>query len=50
MSEEFEPLVDQLRLYLLAAYEVQLRPHIGESLNNGIDIIKIYLDKYMPAE
>lgn len=49
MSEEFAPIVDQARLSLLAQYEYKMRPRVGVHLNNIIDTMKIYLDKYLPA-
>lgn len=50
MAEEFSPMVDQARLRLLGEYEYRLRSSIGGPLNTAIETIKVYLDKYLPAE
>lgn len=49
MINEFTPLVDSTRMDLLAKYEYTLRPQIGDYLSRGIEIIKVFLDKFMPA-
>ncbi|XP_035799099.1 apolipoprotein A-II [Amphiprion ocellaris] len=50
MYTEVSPSVDKARTAVLGAYEEHARPHIGEYLNNFIDVAKAYLDKVMPAQ
>ncbi|NAU78047.1 hypothetical protein EE079_30955, partial [Klebsiella pneumoniae] len=49
-AAELEPVVDKARLSALGAYEQYLRPHIGESLDDGIASVQAVLDNFMPAE
>ncbi|CAJ1062666.1 apolipoprotein A-II [Xyrichtys novacula] len=50
MADEARPLVDKARTALLGMYEEHLRPKYGEGLNEAINQIKVFLDKYMPTE
>nr|XP_057909440.1 apolipoprotein A-II [Doryrhamphus excisus] len=50
MAEEINPLVEKARMAALGVYGHYLRPHIGQYLSDSIDQIKIYLDKFMPAQ
>lgn len=50
LVDEFSPMVDDARMRLLGQYEQNLRPSMGASLNNAIETIKAFLDRYMPAE
>merc|ERR1739838_420140 len=49
LAEEAAPLVDKARTAALGAYGAYLRPHIGTYLDEAINNIKVYLDKYLPS-
>ncbi|KAM7421213.1 hypothetical protein PAMA_015390 [Pampus argenteus] len=49
-GQEVGRVADTARTAALGAYAQYARPHIGTYLSDAIDSIKVYLDKYLPAQ
>lgn len=43
-------MVEEIRMRVLARYEQELRPQIGEQLSRFIVHMQTLLDRFMPAE
>ncbi|KAF7652183.1 hypothetical protein LDENG_00100170 [Lucifuga dentata] len=50
MGDEVGPLMEKASLNTLGVYGYYLRPYIGSYLDTAINHIKIYLDRFLPAE
>lgn len=42
--------MDKARMSVLGAYEEYFRPHVGQSLDDGITSVQAVLNTFMPAE
>lgn len=43
-------MMDKARMSVLGAYQHYLRPHLGETLDEGITGVQAVLNTFMPAE
>merc|ERR1711915_161337 len=50
MGQEAGPIADNIRSVVLGTYERYFRSYAGTTLDEGINGLKVILDKYLPTE